>query len=261
MFDFHMHTGVSFDSEAAPCDMITAAEKVGLKEICFTDHYDYRNDPCGPHDLFTVEAYNAAYAALASDAVKIRRGVEFGMTEWNREELAALTAAIPFDFIIGSVHSVDGSDPWFAEYWVGKNERTAYERYLEQTLACVRAHDGFDVLGHINYVCKSPVSPVHNPLYYRDYPDLCDAIMAELVRKGKGMEINTSGVDRVGVFLPDRDFFLRFKELGGEIVTVGSDAHDASRVGQYTDKACALLKDVFGYVCTFEARKPIFHKL
>ena len=75
------------------------------------------------------------------------------------------------------------------------------------------------------------------------------------------MEINTSGVDRVGDFLPSKAFLKRFKELGGEIVTVGSDAHDPSRVGQYTAEALEILKEIFGYVCTFERRKPIYHKL
>ena len=74
------------------------------------------------------------------------------------------------------------------------------------------------------------------------------------------MEMNTSGVDRCGDFLPYEAIFRRFKELGGEIVTVGSDAHTASRVGQYADRACGILGDIFGYVCTFEDRKPIFHK-
>ena len=73
--------------------------------------------------------------------------------------------------------------------------------------------------------------------------------------------MNTSGVDRCGGFLPTKDYFQRFKELGGEIVTVGSDAHTADRVGQYSYQACEIFKDVFGYVCTFEDRKPIFHKL
>ena len=79
--------------------------------------------------------------------------------------------------------------------------------------------------------------------------------------KGKGLELNTSGLDRCGGFLPTPDYFRRFKELGGEIVTVGSDAHRSDRVGQYSKEACQVLKEIFGYVCTFEGRKPVFHKL
>jgi histidinol-phosphatase (PHP family) len=75
------------------------------------------------------------------------------------------------------------------------------------------------------------------------------------------MEIKTSGVDRAGDFLPGKAFLCRFKELGGEIVTLGSDAHDPTRVGQYAAEALEILKDVFGYVCTFSERQPIFHKL
>jgi histidinol-phosphatase (PHP family) len=85
--------------------------------------------------------------------------------------------------------------------------------------------------------------------------------MRELIKRGKGMEINTSGLDRVGDFLPSRAHIKRFRELGGEIITVGSDAHDPSRVGQYTSEACEIAKDIFGYVCTFEGRKVKFNKI
>ena len=260
MFDFHMHTGVSFDSEATPLEMIAAAERMGLKEICFTDHYDFQNDPDGVHHLFCLSDYKAAYDGLLSNELTIRRGVEFGMTAWNTKELIELTSSYPFDFVIGSVHSVGNSDPYFAAFWEGKSVEAGFEECLLQTLVCVRAHDDFDVLGHLSYACKSPNLPRRVLLRYRDYADLCDEIMRVLAEKGKGMEINTSGVDAVGDFLPDRDFFLRFKELGGEIVTVGSDAHAPSRVGQYTARAVALAKEIFGYVCTFEGRKPILHR-
>ena len=122
-------------------------------------------------------------------------------------------------------------------------------------------HDGYDVLGHISYVSKSVYNPTMEPLLYADFADISDEIMKELVKHGKGMEINTSGVDRVGKFLPDIDFIKRFRELGGEIITVGSDAHNTQRVGQYIDGALAIARDVFGYVCTFEGRKVIYHKL
>jgi histidinol-phosphatase (PHP family) len=98
-------------------------------------------------------------------------------------------------------------------------------------------------------------------LPFAEHRELIDEILRTLADKGKGMEMNTSGVNRCGGYLPTADYFRRFKELGGEIVTVGSDAHTADRVGEYTFEACEILKDIFGYVCTFEDRKPIFHKL
>ena len=167
----------------------------------------------------------------------------------------------PFDFVIGSVHFVDGADPYDEEYWRGKTERRAYLGYLERIYECIRIHDDFDVLGHLTYVSRSVYNPTKNLLEYRDYSDICDEIMKTVADKGKGMEINTSGVDRVGDFLPSLDFIRRFRELGGEIVTVGSDAHDDSRMGQYVDGAIEIAREVFGYVCTFEGRRAVYHDL
>ena len=259
MFDYHLHTRVSFDSEEAPENTVRAAERLGLREICFTDHYDYRSDPDADHILFDLQSYADNYDSLTSDRVKIRRGVEFGLTAWDTKELDEFLAKRDFDFVIGSVHCVEGYDPYDPEYW--QDGKDTFEKYLLCMLECVRAHSNFDVLGHMSYVCKSPCNPTKKPLRYRDYADLCDEIMRELIKKGRGMEINTSGIDRVGEPLPSRDYLIRFRELGGEIVTVGSDAHDAARVGNHIFDAIALASEIFGYVCTFEKRKPIFHRI
>ncbi len=256
-----MHSRVSFDSNGDPRQMAQTALAHGLREICFTDHYDHHDIREETPDLFTPEEYAKAYDSLAVKGLTIRRGVEYGLTTWNAPELKDLLAARRFDFVIGSVHYVDGFDPYYPNFWQGKTVEQAFTRYLEHTLACVRSHEDYDVLGHLNYVCKSEHNPSQAPLRYEDYRELCDEIMRELIRRGKGMEINTSGVDCMGAFLPDATFLRRFRELGGEIVTVGSDAHDASRVGQYVPQALDILREIFGYVCTFEGRRPIFHSL
>ena len=261
MFDYHLHSKVSFDSNGDPFKMLQAAEKAELLEICFTDHYDFNDVFVDQRDIFSIEDYKKAYASLNSNKVKIRRGVEVGLTHWNKAEIDILTKAYDFDFIIGSVHFAGGYDPYYEEFWSHNGIDTAFEKYLLQSLKCVKAHDNFDVLGHLNYVCKSTHNPTKKPLYYSDYSDISDEIMKTIAQKGIGMEINTSGVDRVGDFLPSLEFIKRFRELGGEIITVGSDAHDDTRVGQYIDGALEIAKEVFGYVCTFENRKPIFHKL
>jgi len=261
MFDYHLHSAVSVDSVCAAKKMVRAAERTGLKEICFTDHYDFNDDPQKHHDLFALEDYRAAYETLASEKTAIRRGVEFGLTLWNPPRLKALLGEYPFDFVIGSVHFVGGFDPYYPEFWEQNAGQDSFEKYLLQTLECVKVHDDYDVLGHINYVCKSIYNPTRKPLRYRDYRDLCDEIMKRLAEKGRGMEVNTSGMDRVGEFLPSGDYLKRFKELGGQIITVGSDAHDDTRIGQYIPQAMEMVKDIFGYVCTFEKRKAVFHRL
>lgn len=261
MFDFHLHSTVSFDGIGTPQQMVDAAVRAGLKEICFTDHVDYNSDPTVAPRLFTVEDYGAAYDGLKADGLVIRRGFEFGLTRWNQPHLSALLRERPFDFVIGSLHFVDGFDPYDLDFWNGKTPVQAFTRCFDETLECVRRHENFDVLGHLTYVCKSPHNPYHLPVPYEDFRPLTDEIMRELIRKGKGMEINTSGVDRVGDFLPSARHLQRFCELGGRIVTIGSDAHNPERVGQYADRAAAILKDIFGHVCTFAGRTPVFHAL
>ena len=261
MFDYHMHTVVSFDGKCRGLEMALAAKQAGLKEICFTDHLDY--DPLGKMGVlaFDTERYNAEYDNLELPGLKIRRGMEFGMTADNREQFQLDLQRRPFDFVLGSVHFVDDLDVYYPDYWSGKTVFQAERRYLESTLDCVRVHDDFDVLAHLTYIAKTHCHPAPRPVPFAEHRELIDEILKLVAQKGKGLEMNTSGVDRCGGFLPTADYFRRFKELGGEIITVGSDAHTANRVGQYTFDACEILKDIFGHVCTFEGRKPIFHKL
>lgn len=261
MFDCHMHTVVSFDGHNRGIEMANAAVEAGLKEICFTDHLDY--DPLGKMGIlaFDTARYNEEYDNLEVPGLKIRRGMEFGMTEDNREQFKIDLARRPFDFVLGSIHFVDDLDVYYPEYWQDKTVFRAERRYLEATLECVKIHDDFDVLAHLTYIAKTHCHPAPRPVPFGEHRELIDEILKVVAQKGKGLEMNTSGVNRCGDFLPTADYFCRFKELGGEIVTVGSDAHTADRVGEYTFEACEILKDIFGYVCSFEDRKPIFHKL
>lgn len=261
MFDFHMHTVVSFDGHDTGLAMALAAKEKGLQEICFTDHMDYEPGDQVQTMLFDMERYSAEYDALAVPGLKIRRGMEFGLLQDNVRQFREDLKKRHFDFVLGSVHFAEGVDVYYDPYWNGKTIHQAERRYLEETLACLRLHEDFDVLAHLNFISKAHAHPTNENLRYDDHRELLDEILRTLVSKGKGLEMNTSGVDRCGGFLPDVSFFRRFRELGGKIVTVGSDAHTCRRVGQYTDTACDILKDIFGYVCTFEDRVPIFHKL
>lgn len=261
MFDYHMHSTVSFDGHDPALRMAQAAKDAGLKEICFTDHIDYEAGVEKQTMVFDTDAYNAAYDDLEIPGLLIRRGMEFGLKPENGTDLKKDLLRRPFDFVLGSVHFVDEVDVYFAPYWDGKTVEQAERHFLEETLRCVRAHEEFDVLAHLTYISKARAHPCRRPVPYELHRDLIDEILRTLVKKGKGLEMNTSGVDRCGDYLPGRIFFERFKELGGEIVTVGSDAHTWNRVGQYSGRACSILKEIFGYVCTFQDRKPIFHKL
>ncbi len=262
MFDFHMHSTVSYDGENTPAQMVKVAEQRGLKVMCFTDHLDYSPVYPDRYLIFDEESYWKGYNGIESNRVQILHGMEFGMLPDNASQLAEDLKMYPFDYVLGSCHFVDGLDLYFPEYWEGKSQEQAERLYFEELLECVRAHDHFDVCSHLTYISKAGCNPIKRPIVYGMYKDLVDEILKTLAKKEKGLEINTSGlVASCGVFLPDEPFLQRFKELGGRIVTVGSDAHTANRVGENCDAACYLAAKVFGYVCTFEDRKPIFHKI
>lgn len=261
MFDFHLHSNVSFDSTEEAIEIVKAAERNGLKEICFTDHYDFNSEKELHHDLFTIETYNKAYGNLKGDTVKVRKGVEFGLTTWNQKELDDFISQAEPDFVIGSVHYAGGVDPYFENFWNGITFEQAIDKYFTQILECVRNHDKYDVLGHITYVCKSAYNPTKGNVPYSRVKEITDEILKIVISKGKGIEVNTSGVDRMGDFLPSFEYVKRYFELGGEIITVGSDSHDRTRVGQYINDAIKMISEFSPYVCTFENRKPIFHKI
>lgn len=261
MFDYHMHSRVSFDGHDTGLVLANAAAAAGLKEICFTDHLDY--DPLGTMGCmaFDTAAYNAEYDHLEVPGLKIRRGMEFGMTPDNAAQFQEDLKRRPFDFVLGSIHFVDDLDVYMEPWWRGKTVLQAEQRFLEATLECVKIHEDFDVLAHLTYIAKTHCHPAPRPVPYDIHREIVDEILRVLAAKGKGLEMNSSGVNRCGGFLPTAEYFRRFKELGGEIVTIGSDAHRADRVGQYSFESCQMLKDIFGYVCTFKNRQPVFHKL
>ena len=257
MYDYHMHSRVSFDAKDSGLDMARAAAARGLKEICFTDHIDYTPEM---DMVFDTAVYNAEYNGLQVPGLLIRHGMEFGLTPDNPGQLKQDLRRRHFDFVLGSVHLVDGVDVYMEPYWENKSYDEAIRRYLETTLECVRVHEDYDVLGHLTYISKCGANPRKALLRYSDHRSIMDEILTELVKHEKGMELNTSGIDRCGGPLPTLDYFQRFYELGGRIVTVGSDSHDVARAGQYTHEMVAELKKIFGYVCTFEGRRPIFHR-
>ena len=257
MFDFHMHSRVSFDGKADAAAMVAAAEKMGLREICFTDHVDYTDEM---DMVFDTNLYCATYDNLHSNKVIIRRGMEFGLEPHNQQQLKEDLKRYDFDYVIGSVHVVDGQDVYLAPYWEGKTYDQAIDLFLDRTLECVTNHTDYDCLGHLTFIAKARANPKRQLISYESHREQFDEILRQLVRHDKGMEVNTSGMDLCGGYLPTMDFIRRYHELGGRIISVGSDAHNEERVGQYTHQVVQELKEIFGYVCTFENRQPIFHK-
>lgn len=265
LWDTHMHSQYSGDSDAAQDSMINAAIEKELSGICFTDHLDidYPEQP----DLFLLDLPNYTASVLAQkeqyqNCIDVRLGIELGL----QPHLAALHADIlsqyPFDFVIGSSHVVHGFDPYYPKFYEGRTEEACYREYFESILENIRSFDGFDVYGHIDYVVR--YGPNRNEQYtYTQYSDVIDEILKLLIKKGKGIEINTGGFKcGLGHPNPTEEIIERYHELGGEIITIGADAHAPEHVAYDFEKVPEILKKSgFRYFTVFKERKPEFIKL
>lgn len=259
MIDYHIHTDLSADCEAPMERMAAAARRHSLKEICFTDHIDL--DFPGDIDfVFDFREYDRVFAEVKSayPDINIKKGLEAGLELRTAENMAAIVSQHELDYVIGSTHLVTGLDPYGSELWRLYSKQEAYTAYLQECIECVSACGFFDVFGHLGYASK--FCPFEDALMrYGDYTDAVDTILKILIEKGKGLEVNTSGIRNTGSVMPEVSVIKRYFELGGEIITVGSDAHDESAVGRAAVETLEVLKDIgFKYVCAFDKRRPRF---
>lgn len=262
LWDTHMHTHHSGDSDAPMDAMINAAIARGLGGICFTDHYDY-DYPDDP-ELFLldfdsyikeVRAARETYAGTFPVLLGIEVGLQPQITDINQ----AAVSAHPFDFVIGSSHVVHGMDPYYPAYYEGRSEREAYLEYFTSILENLKVYDNFDVYGHIDYVVR--YGPNKNQYYtYEAYADAIDEILRTLISMGKGIEINTAGFKYgLGHPNPTEAILARYRELGGEIITIGADAHAPEHVAYSFDRVSPILRQAgFSYFTVFKERKPVF---
>ena len=172
---------------------------------------------------------------------------------------ADILSQYPFDFVIGSSHVMHGVDPYYPAYWENHTEEEGYQEYFESILENIAVFDGFDVYGHIDYVVR--YGPNKNASYsYQKYADIIDEILKALIIKGKGIEINTGGFKYgLGHPNPAEDIIKRYHELGGEIITIGADAHQPEHVAFDFEKVPSILKEAgFTHYTVFKNRKPEF---
>jgi len=265
LWDTHMHSRFSGDSEAEPEAMVSAAMSLGLAGVCFTDHldYDYPEEP----ELFLLDfdAYEKKILSLQKeyeDVFPVNYGIEIGLQPQVAKQNNAVIAAHDFDFVIGSSHVCDHMDPYYPSFYEKRTEEQAYRRYFESILENIQTDVDFDVYGHIDYVTR--YGPNQNKYYsYEKYADVIDEILRLLIAKDKGIEVNTAGIKYgLGVPHPTPAILKRYRELGGEIVTLGADAHKPEHVGYAFDQVPQILKDAgFEYYTVFTARVPSFYKI
>jgi len=261
MFDYHMHSEFSADCDTPMEETIEAAIQKGIKEICFTEHIDYEYpDPTIEFEL-DVKNYDQKIKEVQQrykNEIVIKKGVEIGVQPHILERYNKLLDEETFDFIICSVHAADKKNLHRGDFFINRTAEEAYELYYEELLYCVKNFDAYNILGHMDLVkrYKALTSDAN-------FHDIIQQIFKTIIPKGKGIEVNTSGFAYgLNSAMPSVDILKLYHQCGGEIITVGSDAHEAHHVAHRFGESYQLLDTIgFKYIATFDNRKPKFHSI
>ena len=280
--DYHVHTEFSDDSNYPMEQVIKDAITKGFDELCFTDHVDYgikkdwdepgemiyRKGGAGEPDQMPVANvdYPVYYKTfqkmkeLYQDKISLKFGLEFGMQAPTVEKYEKLFSRYPFDFIILSVHEIEDKEFWDQGFQNGMTQQEYNERYYEEMLYLVQNYHNYSVLGHMDLITRYDKAGVYS---FEQLKPILTKILKIVITDGKGIEVNTSS-HRYGLkdLTPSRDILKLYKELGGKIITIGSDSHKPEHLGAFVDETKEELKALgFEQICTFDKMKPVYHNL
>ena len=228
--DYHVHSHFSEDTDFPMELEIQKAIKLGMDELCFTEHSDY--------DVPTV--VNCDYDAYFEEMEKmkdkykgqitLKTGIEFGIQTHTTKAYEETFRQYPFDFVIFSCHQVENKEYWRQEPQEGKTQLEYNRRYYQEILDVVK--------------------------------DLIEQIFEVVIADGKGIELNTSSrAYKLKSLMPSKEILKLYHDMGGKIITIGSDAHNADRIGDCVMESQKILKDIgFDGIYTFEKMKPEFHR-
>jgi len=265
IIDSHMHSNYSPDADPKATfeAYIEKAKRLGIKSLVFTDHVDFDS----PAEIFTDMIDYDAYVKHLNEVknttdIQLLLGVEMGYQPHLHQRIDDFLSKYPFDFVIMSMHIGDGLDFYNGDFFKGKTQVEAYQRYFEIVLDSVRNYQNYDVYGHIDYIIRYGGYPNKRYLY-ETHKETISAILKEIIKHGKGIEINTSGLRYgLGLVHPYLELLKEYKALGGKIVTFGSDAHFVKDYYAGFEESIKLLKDAgFEYVTVYRNRKPEFIKI
>ena len=285
--DYHVHSEFSDDSLEPMERQIERAIELGLDEICFTDHVDYgikKDWEEGGIVFRGGDGINTALDHMEPNAnvnypeyfgkllrmkeiygkkLKIRQGLEFGMQTITADRYRTLYQRYQdeLDFVLFSVHEVDNKEFWNQDFQRGKTQKEYNERYYQEIYEVQKIFRDYSVLAHLDMPIRYDLNGIYP---FEKLKDLIAEILRQAIRDDKGLEINTSSW-HYGLkdTTPSRDILRLYKDLGGRIVTIGSDAHNTAYLADHIKEAQSVLKDEIGFeeICTYEHMVPVFHKL
>ncbi|WP_372995733.1 histidinol-phosphatase HisJ family protein [Lutispora sp.] len=265
MYDLHIHSIYSNDSYpwSTTKNICDSAITKGLKGICFTDHIDI--DYPDNTEVFDYEKYSNEIDSLIlryNDKIEIYKGIELGMQPHLSKKNTVFSSKPDIDFVLGSIHVVDKKELYKGDFLQGRNNHEGILAYFGDLKKSIISFKDFDSLGHIDVV-RRYLNNGEGDFQFDLYKDYIADILKTLIINDKGIEINTSG-KRYGLssFHPLTEILVLYKNLGGEIITIGSDAHRPDDLGYGFTEVLDLLKSLgYKYYCIFKKRKPLFIRI
>ena len=265
--DCHTHCDFSHDSSSPAEDIIAEAARLGLSYYAITDHCD--KDCAVLPDFVWVRQIDLEkrfekllrLRDLWAGKLDIAVGLEYGYLAEADPLYLDIEKKYETDVVINSVHLIQNEDCYFQSFFDKRTKTQAYSQYLDAVSDSVDAPYRYDVIGHIGYVIRK--APYSDKILRRtDYPDRVDEILRKIIAKGKALELNSHSEGTGLDFLPETDTVKRYRELGGELVTFGSDAHAPVNIARNYDVVCDALRSLgFRYIFKYKRHEPIAIKL
>ncbi|MGN1318234.1 MAG: histidinol-phosphatase HisJ family protein [Lachnospirales bacterium] len=264
LVDYHIHSGFSFDSKETMDNICNIVISRGLKEIAITDHLDIYEKKEYSYMLDCESWYQELnnIKEKYKSKLNIKLGIEVGTPQHNPWEYEKFYGKYPLDFIIGSIHNME-NDIDVGDYDFNLWDYNAvYKNYNNHLMDLAKNYE-FDVMGHLTYPSRYIENQTGIIPDVTKYKEFYVELFKVLKERGKGIELNTSGIARGGTtIMPPLWLIKLYRECGGEIITMGSDAHIAEQVGSTSQISIEFLKEVgFGYYTIFSSHKAEFVKI
>lgn len=260
--DLHTHTDLSGDCKTPAKDMIDKARSLGLKYYGITDHHDVDFPECGLNFQLDLDHYDHYIHTLqdtyTTHDFTLLYGIEYGMQPHLGPDLNHIQNKYTYDYIIGSNHLANGVDPYDKTYFDGISRNEGYLKYFKSIADNLELFNHIHIMAHLDYVIRYWRRDDHRLYAYDEFKDVLDTILKTLIRKDIALEVNTSGYKyRLGQAHPSYDVLSRYYDLGGRLITLGSDAHLPENIGDSFGAAEAKLKAIgFQAYVYYKKRRP-----
>ncbi len=267
--DYHVHSDISEDCSASMWDMVRAEAEAGVGVVCFTNHCDlfrWQNDAPNPRCRVITSASAEKLREMRQAhrlPIEVRLGLELSEGHRDPTLAAELASDSALDFVLGSLHMLPGlGDFYFLTYTDVEQCMSLFDLYLDE-LQQIAELDFYDALAHLGYGRRyMRRAGVDAAMTLARFGDKVEHLLRTVIDKGKGLEINCSGIrDGCGPF-PSEEILRLYRSLGGEIITAGSDAHTPEDAAKGLREGCRILRQCgFAYITVFRHRKLEWIKL